>query len=144
MNVTKLARKWGLPLAACGVLGLGMWTLKTRAQVPAPVLKITQTTSNEFQVQITNGVGYANYELQRRAIFHPEFPWTLSATGAMGQSNFTVSMGIEVISSFFQVTVGRDWDQDGLANYADAQPTNALVTNLVITIDSPVSGFDLR
>ena len=41
---------------------------------------------------------------------------------------------------FFQAAEGDDWDGDGVDNWADAQPSNPAVSNLVVTIEFPADG----
>src|SRR6185436_11244530 len=54
-----MIRKWSLSLGA-GLLVVGAAALAIRFaradDVPQPILKITQTDSNRFQIQITNSV----------------------------------------------------------------------------------------
>ena len=93
-----------------------------------------------MQIVITNGVGTASYEIYRTPILDDlAYPWTLHLIGALGQTNFTADMGIDTIG-FFKATAGLDWDGDGVPNWLDALPSNVAVSNLVITIDSPLHG----
>jgi len=125
----------GLALAALSILAA--W--KTFGQsVPQPGLTIVQTSTNDFLIRITNGVTFANYEIYRRQLLDAAYPRTLHLIGSMGQSNFTVGMGIDTIG-FFQAAVGSDWDQDGYANWFDGDPSNPSVGTLSISIDSPTN-----
>lgn len=125
---------WGVSVAVAGSL----LTIKAYTQ-SAPGLKITTLNTNQFQVSITNGLNTVNYELYRRLTLDPLNPWVIHQIGTMGQTNFTISMGIDT-SGYILGGVGSDWDGDGLKNAFDAQPSNPAVSNLVITIESPVSG----
>jgi hypothetical protein len=111
------------------------------AQVPQPGVTISLISTNQVQIDITNAVSTANYELYRTPVLgDPAFPWNERLTiGSLGQSNFTATIGIEQVG-FFKVAVGSDWDEDGIPNYIDAQPSNPAVGALVITIDSPANG----
>ncbi|HEY6185405.1 MAG TPA: hypothetical protein VIW67_24415 [Terriglobales bacterium] len=134
-------RYWftGASLLAVSAAAFAMvWTLL--AAVPAPVLKITQISSNQFQIVITNGVSTTNYEVFRTPVLaDPSYPWTLHLIGSIGQTNFTVSTGIEDMG-FFHVQLGVDADQDGSPDWQDGQPLNSGVGILTITIDSPANG----
>lgn len=109
-------------------------------EVPAPVITLTVTNTNQVFISITNGVGSVNYELYRKpALANPSYPWALSVIGTQGQTNFTVNMGLDA-AGFFQAAVGSDWDGDGIPNFIDADPSNAGVGALALTIDAPVNG----
>lgn len=134
-------------LILTGVLaaGLGIALLTPSLKVcsqSAPVLKVTLLNTNQVQVAITNGLSTVNYELYRRPTLDVINPWVLHLVGTMGQTNFTVSMGIET-TGYILAGVGSDWDQDGVLNGYDAQPSNAAVGVLMLTIDSPASGENL-
>jgi hypothetical protein len=127
-------------LGALSIAALAtVWTLLA-ASVPDPALKISLTGTNQLLLNVTNGLSTANYEIQRRAILaDPSYPWTPHLTGTLGQTNFTVNMGIETIG-FFKATAGLDWDQDGIPNWMDGDPSNTNVLRLSITIESPLHG----
>ena len=138
-------RTWGV-LCCIGLLCAGVVTfLLTRAsaQVPTPGLTIGLVTSNEFQIRITNGVSYANYEIYRQWELDPNAQWILHIIGAQGQTNFTTNMGI-FNTGFFRAAVGSDWDGDGVPNYQDAQPSSTNAGALTITIDSPANGTNIQ
>ena len=129
-------------LLACLFAALGgVTTAVVLAQsVPDPALKITLVNTNQLQLDITNGLSTANYEIYRTtALSDPLYPWTLHMIGNLGQTNFTASMGIDTLG-FFKATAGLDWDSDGIPNWQDAQPSSTNAGILTITIDSPVSG----
>jgi hypothetical protein len=108
-----------------------------------PVLTIAPTSTNQFLISITNASSVETYELYRTPVLNDEvYPWTLSATGALGQSNFVVSMGVER-SGFWKAAVGTDWDSDSVPNWMDADPNNGAVGALSITILSPTNGMNL-
>ncbi|MEW6306556.1 MAG: hypothetical protein AB1705_24080 [Verrucomicrobiota bacterium] len=130
-------RRWfafGAALAAVGLLTV------FKVMADDPVLKITQTASNVFQIQITNGTNTAYYELYHTpALDDPAYPWTLLVVGYQGQTNFSVT-NLANLRGFFLGGQGLDWDGDGVNNASDAAPTNASIGQLTITIDSPTNG----
>ena len=107
----------------------------TQPVVPTPGITVAVTNTNQVVITITNGASYANYELYRRTMLDAGHPWTISVTGAQGQTNFLADMGLSL--SFFQVAVGSDWDRDGIPNSSDGDPCDPLVGTLSITIDNP-------
>jgi hypothetical protein len=120
-------------------------TLLTLGQtVPPPVLTIAPINPSQFQITITNAVATTNYEIYRTPVLNdPEFPWTLHIIGAVGQSNFTVDMGV-LEAGFFRAALGSDWDSDGVANFQDADPADPTIGILSLTIDSPTNGMVLQ
>jgi|SRR6185503_5886293 len=140
-----MIRKWSLSLGA-GLLVVGAAALAIRFaradDVPQPILKITQTDSNRFQIQITNAVSYANYEVYRTVVLNDpmNFPWTAPVTGALGQAIFNV-MNTNSVNphEFFRAGVGSDWDGDGILNWQDSQPSSTNGGFLRITIEFPAS-----
>ena len=116
----------------------GVWTVLAQG-VPDPALQIMLSGTN-LLLKVTNGVSTANYEIYRTPVLgDPAYPWILHLIGALGQTNFTASMGIDTVG-FFKANSGLDWDSDGSPNWADAQPSNPAVGTLSITIDSPANG----
>ena len=103
--------------------------------VPQPGITVATTNTNQVVITITNGASFANYELYRRTLLDAAHPWTLNIVGSQGQTNFIADMGVSL--SFFEIGVGSDWDQDGIPNSMDGDPTNPNVGVLGITIDSP-------
>lgn len=139
MNGNTLKVLMGGAAGLC-LAGLGIWASALAADVPQPVLKITQTATNQFRVQITNGVSFANYEVFRRPwLADPVFPFVLHLIGSQGTTNFTVTAGTDP-AGFFIAAIGSDFDGDGIANYQDAQPTNGAVGVLSISIQDPTNG----
>lgn len=125
---------------AVGVAIIGIVFNVVAQTVPQPVLTMTPLGSNQFQIVITNGVTFANYEIYHTPVLgDPSFPWTLQIDGTLGQTNFTVSEGM-MMTGFFKAAVGIDWDGDGIPNYMDGNPSDANVGALSITIDSPANG----
>ncbi|MBI1178453.1 hypothetical protein GC207_13545 [bacterium] len=136
---------WRAGAGVAGLLILLAIAWKTQAQSPpTPGLTITQTSTNQFSVKVTNGVSYANYELYRTPVLgDPAFPWTLHLIGSLGQTNFTVLMDVTK-AGFVQASVGLDWDGDGVDNWQDAQPSSTNAGLLTITIDSPANGSTIN
>jgi hypothetical protein len=141
-NQRKVSPK-GVTVAAVTIF---LAALTNRADVPQPVLKITSLGSNQFAVAITNGVTNANYELYwTPSLVNSNYPWQLLMVGGTGQTNFTVEVDAESRPvGFFLSGVGLDWDADGIENFRDANPYNASIGILTITIDSPLNGALLQ
>lgn len=137
----RTVKKFRLALAAAfcmGLVAVGIALTARGQSVPQPVLKIAATNTTNVVITVTNGVSYANYEVYARPIFDPDYPWLLAAVGATGQTNFVTT--IDSQTEFFFVGVGSDWDGDGIPNYMDANPTNASIGALTVTITTPANG----
>lgn len=107
------------------------------------MLTIAPTGTNQFLISITNAAAGATYELYRTPLLNnPTYPWTLSVTGALGQSNFCVGKGLDS-SGFWRASVGTDWDGDGIPNWLDGDPNNSGIGVLSVTISSPTSGTNI-
>ena len=111
---------------------------QTLPVVPQPGITVALTNVNQLSIAITNGVSYANYELYHRPSLELAYPWRLSQVGAQGQTNFIV--GISYDYEFLAVAAGSDWDQDGVPNSQDADPLNATIGALTVTINTPPTG----
>jgi hypothetical protein len=112
--------------------------------VPQPVLTVVSTNGTQLLVTITNGVATTNYEIYRTPLLgNTNFPWTLHMVGDVGQTNFLLDLGVED-AGFFRAGIGSDWDLDGIPNSQDANPTDATLGILSITIDSPTNGATLN
>ncbi len=112
--------------------------------VDPPVLTISNLSSNQFSVMITNGDATANYELYWAPVLaNPSYPFSLLIVGTTGQTNFSIDAGAWQ-SLYFRASVGIDWDADGIPNYMDANPSDASIGALTVTIDSPVNGSELN
>lgn len=129
--------------AACGALiSFGILIYSALAD-DQPVLTIAPTNASQFIISITNASNVATYELYRTPVLNDAtYPWTLSVTGALGQSNFIVSKGLEN-SGFWRASVGTDWDSDGIPNWLDADPNNSGIGALSISITSPTNGTNI-
>jgi len=123
------------------IAALGVVIYSALATDP-PVLTITPSGTN-FLISITNASPGSTYELYRTPVLNDAaYPWTLSVTGAVGQSNFIVSKGVEP-SGFWRASEGSDWDGDGIPNWLDADPNNSGVGVLSVTIVSPANGSNV-
>ena len=122
---------------------LALWA--TAQSVPQPVLTIGSTNGTQFQLTITNAVASTNYEIYRTPLLNDtNFPWTLHIVGNVGQSNFVVDTEEVYEMSFFRAGIGSDWDLDGIPNSQDANPIDATIGILSITIDSPTNGSTIN
>jgi len=130
----------GLVLAA-----LSSWAIwETLADVPAPVLRATQVSTNQVNVLITNGVSTATYELYwTPSLNDPLYPWTLLTVGTTGQTNFGVLMNSTTIG-FIEAVIGTDQDGDGVPDFKDARPNDPAVGVLTVTIESPSNGSTIN
>lgn len=121
---------------------MGLAAYLTFAQsVPQPGLSLIPTGTNQFLITITNAVGSVAYDIYRTPILNnPGYPLSLCITGALGQSNFSVTMGPEP-EGFFRASVGSDSDGDGIPNWMDANPNDPTVNApLTLIINSPANG----
>ncbi|MBP7826891.1 MAG: hypothetical protein KA236_10115 [Verrucomicrobia bacterium] len=99
-------------------------------------LEIAAVGTNAY-ITLLGGRTNESYNL----LFSPQLPateWATLEIGTMGQTNFTRAMTNDV--GFFRVEVGNDWDGDGVYNWIDADPSNAGVGALTVTIQSPAHG----
>jgi len=134
---------WYGAAVLCGGMAFGLVELVS-AQSTNPVLTISLVSSNQVKLTITNAVPGQTYEIHRRPVFHEEYPWQLHLVGTnASQTNFTAPMGID-LSGFFRAQLGTDADGDGIFDRLDANPTNASVSTLFITIDNPTNGFVIQ
>lgn len=105
-----------------------------------PVITITSIGTNQFLIGITNGVTNATYALHwRPALNNTNYPWQIIATNDVGQTNFSVDVGLWDFG-YFRVSVGADADGDGVPDWADANPNDPNFGYLSLTIDSPLNG----
>jgi len=128
-------------LLFCGGAFAFLGIISVAQSVPQPVLRIAPTNGTQFQISITNAVASTNYEIYRTPLLNDtNFPWTLHVVGSVGQSNFVVDTLAED-TGFFKAGIGSDWDLDGVPNSQDANPLDATIGILRITIDWPTNGF---
>lgn len=119
---------------------------RMHAQSP-PQMTVSQISSNELQITVTNAAVGAQFELQRvsdlNALLDPGYIWPTEILGTLGQTNFVVEMGI-FYTGYFRILGCIDCDGDGIPNYQDGQPGNTNVGFLTITIDSPTNGSNIQ
>lgn len=113
-----------------------------RQAFAAPVLKLSIGSTNQVILSITNGQNSVQYQVNMRRAWDAENPWVYLTNGAIGVTNFTLTMG-NFSPGFYQVVEGLDWDLDGVPDFQDAEPTSANVGLLWVTIDSPANGETL-
>lgn len=122
----KILNKHWFPLL--GIIGGGMLMVAvalTAWSQTAPTLTIAPTGTNAVSITV-NGTNSATYYLEMTPILgNTNFPWTIIANGAPGQTNFTVSMLFN--DSFFQVLVATNNPGQGLIAVFIDNPTNGAV-----------------
>jgi len=90
-------------------------------------------------VTITNGSSTNTYQIDRKLDLSSDVPWVGSTTGTLGQTTFLIPLGPEFYM-FYRAIDCNDCDFDGIPNSRDANPLNANVGVLSITILSPTNG----
>jgi hypothetical protein len=127
-------------IAAAGMaIGVSLLTVLAQSQ---PVLTIAPMGTNQFQVNITNAVPGAAYELWWvPALNDPLCPWSLIQTNGPGQTNFGVDCG-QWGAGFFRASVSQNYG--GIWDYQLANPNDPSLGALAITIDSPTNGMVLQ
>jgi hypothetical protein len=125
------------PLDGGGVQPMDLYDPSQGFWLTAP--QVVQGT-NLF-LTLVNGDTNISYDIYYTPSLAPT-DWRILATGHIAQATFTVPM-IDGIG-FFKGGVGGDWDLDGIPNWMDANPTNAAIGALRITIDNPVTGTLLQ
>jgi len=137
----KTIKKHGIALAS--LLGVG-WTLlgfvlTTMAQtVPAPVLTVAATNTNQLLITVTNGVSYGNYILYNQHVLGSS-NWTFITNPVPGVTNFLVNMG-PYFYGYYMVTGSTNWNNNGIPNWDYADPNNPGLGVLTVTIVSPSQG----
>lgn len=128
------------PFVTLGIVAGIATGIALLANAQQPVLKITNLSSNQFSILVTNGLAATNYTLfWVPALSAPGYEWQVLTIGNIGESNFTINGG-EWNSGFFKVMIGSDSDGDGVPESHDAQPQNPSVGILSVTIDNPLNG----
>lgn len=100
-----------------------------------------QQTTNVF-LTLVNCDTNIGYDIYYTPAIATNMTWSIVATGHIGQTTFTVPM--QGWQGFYRGAVGGDWDGDTIPNWMDANPTNANIGTLSITIDSPSNGTTLN
>jgi hypothetical protein len=106
-----------------------------------PVLTIASLGTNQFSITITNGMSGGNYELWWTPVLNNtiDYPWTAAAVGTMGQTNFTLNMGVYQ-TGFFRALQ----DTNSIPLWEAADPNNQATGILNVWIDSPTNGATLN
>src|SRR5438477_2662399 len=142
MHIKNHVRKWNAWLAAVSsglvIAIILLASARGRGQTAA-ALTASLISTSQIQLVVTNGVPGQTYEIQRRILLDSNYPWFSYLVGTNSQTNFVADMGIDQIG-FFKALSCTDCDGDGVPNWADPQPANASVSNLVVTIDIPANG----
>lgn len=136
-------RRWldAMMFAVLAVLSAGAVWLGRSAEFG---IKLNSITNTSVSLTITNGASTNFYEIFGTSEITSSAPVSITATGALGQTNFTISRGVEA-RRFFKATINNDWDGDGILNIRDADPRNASVNNvLTITIRTPTNGANIQ
>jgi hypothetical protein len=137
----KTIKKYWLALA--GLLGIGCALVgivlnATALTVPAPMISIAVTNTNQVSITVTNGVPYANYILyNQHNLGSPT--WTFVTNPVPGVSNFVVNMG-PYFYDFYLVTGSTNWNNNGIPNWEYADPKNPSLGVLTVSIVSPSQG----
>lgn len=87
-----------------------------------------------------------SYDIYYSAALQTNMVWSyIAVRGQQGQTNFANFSTTTLLGpiGFFRAYEGDDWDWDGCPNYMDAQPYNSAVSNLTITIESPLNGSNI-
>jgi hypothetical protein len=140
-------RRWGRWLGS-GILGtllLGcvLWGVVPWAETAPFGIKPGAITETNFSLTITNGQSTNYYEIYLYDILQENALSIRTIAGSIGQTNFTIDTeGRPWL--FYKAAEDNDWDDDGIPNVFDADPRNAAVGALTITIESPAHGSNLQ
>jgi hypothetical protein len=139
------AKKYGLALASLLSVGcalVGIVLNATALTVPAPMVSITVTNTNQLSITVTNGVPYANYILYNQHVLG-DSTWTFVTNPVPGVSNFVVNMG-PYFYDFYLVSGSTNWNNNGIPNWEYADPNNPGLGVLTVSIVSPSQGQILQ
>jgi len=144
MKIKDHSRKWNLRLGSvvvvAGIAAILLAFLGGNGQ-SQPALTASLLGINQIRLTISNAVPGQAYELQRQQLLGTP-PWLPYLVGTNSQTNFVAEMGIDE-SGFFRLLECTDCDMDGVPNWADPQPNNSAISNLVVTIDIPANGSNI-
>ena len=136
---------WVYPLTALFLLAgiAGFPRLGQGSTLPKLSVEI-DTNNNMVLLTVINGTNNEFYEIYATNSLSDNSVWSLSMTGALGVTNFSVPIGAAT-RNFFKARAGNDWDGDGIPNFQDVNP-NSFNTNdlLSVTIDSPANGSTIQ
>jgi hypothetical protein len=87
-----------------------------------PGLSISQASSNQISLVVTNGTNTGTYEIFYKELLDNTTNWFLWTTGTQGQTNFTIPINEDAVSGFFKAVAGTN------------------VISVSVTIELPVNG----
>jgi len=125
------------------LLGASAVVIAIAARATTPALKITSLGDGDFQLTVTNSATNDSYQIYYTPNFDPGYQWNVLLVGSGGQTNFTVSVPPNG-SGFYQAVAVGDFDNDGIPNWEDANPTNGSVGILTVIIDTPTNHYTFR
>ena len=140
--------QWVAVFLGCMLLSSMAWLLFTplAGWSAAPALKLGPFTNisgvSYVSLAVTNGTSTNIYQIDNRADLAFNVPWVGSTTGTLGQTNFLIPM-TPANYMFYRAINGDDWDLDGVPNSRDANPRDAIIGILTITIVSPTNGANI-
>src|SRR5436190_6820206 len=98
MKMKKHVCRWkpwlGFAAAGTMIAILALACLRGTGQTAA-ALKASLISTNQIQLTVTNGVPGQSYEIQRRPLLDPLYPWETYLVGTNSQTNFVADMGID-------------------------------------------------
>jgi hypothetical protein len=96
------------------------------SQIGYPYLTIAPTGTNQLLITVIN-TNSATYYLQMTPVLEStNYPWTIIANGAAGQTNFTVNVG-PFANEFFQALMATNTPGQGIAVFIDSPANGATV-----------------
>jgi hypothetical protein len=139
-NRGRLVSSAGLAAVLIGLIFLGWAPLGESTPFGIQPGAITATN---FSLTITNGHSTNFYEIYVYDVLEEGSVSIRTVPGTLGQTNFTIETeGYPWL--FFKASVDNDWDDDGVVNIHDADPSNSAIGALTITIETPQNGANLQ
>jgi len=136
-------RWFGFAGSCIGLITLALtWWPGVGWTSPIPGVKAVLSTNGTLSITVTNGVTNEYYTIYTQDYLDTNIRWSGSITGAIGQTNFSVTIGQSF--RFFRAESGIDRDGDGIENYRDADPNRSNINYaLRVIIENPVTGSTL-
>ena len=136
----KIIRSYWLTFVSCLGAGaaLAFIAFNVFADAPQPGITITSLGTNAYVVSVTNSLSTTNYTLFWTPVLGDEadFPWEAISSGAIGQSNFTVTGG-GFPAGFFRVALLQS---GGVPPWEAADPSDPNSPILSVSITIPADG----